>query len=53
MQNYGIIWLAWLASPAVSHGARMRFAALFDCSPSVTTADSSTNNAIPTILLMS
>ena len=49
MQNYDIIWLAWLASPAVSHGARMPSAVLFGCSPSVTTADNSTNNAIQTI----
>jgi hypothetical protein len=49
MQNYDIIWHAWLASPAVSHGVRMPSAVPFDCLPSVTTADNSTNNAIQTI----
>ena len=53
MQNYDIIWLAWLASPAVSLVARMHFVVPFVCSLSVTTAVNSTNNAIPTILLMS
>jgi hypothetical protein len=52
MQNYDIIWLAWLASSAVSRVALMLSTVPFDCSPSVTTADNSTNNAIPTILLM-
>ena len=53
MQNYDIIWLAWLASPAVSRVARMRSVVPSDCLPSVTTADNSTNKAIPTILPMS
>ena len=53
MQNYDIIWLAWLASPAVSRVVRMPSAVPFDCSPSATTIDNFTNNAILTILPMS
>ena len=53
MQNYDIIWPVWLASHVVSRVALMHFAVPFVCSPSVTTADNSTNNAILTILLMS
>src|SRR3990172_9567149 len=53
MQNYDIIWLVWIVSRVVSRVARMLSTVPFDCSPSLTTADNSTDNAIPTIRLMS